>query len=278
MPIFYAPKLVHAIDNTLSQFHRYAEHVHTERWQGVDISKKPEMATWELRDYTLRADLADEMDLEWYRKSVRPSVPWADDHFLERVGGEPLNPGVQWAHWPWAQSARNFLDTTGNTQFSHTYMERYWPRRAGLEFPEHHDHVGIRHRYGDLLDLVQLLHEEPMTRQAYFPVWFPEDTGAHNKTRKPCTLGYWFCVRPPHIHTTYYIRSCDILRHFRDDVYLTIRLTLWILEKLRQADEAKGLEFWKTISPACFTMHIGSLHCFRNDWKALYGENREPTI
>ena len=273
MTILYAPLLRVAIDNTVSAFHKYATLVHTERWQGVDVSKKPDMATWEMLDHSLRADLNDAVDLDHFRKAVKPSLPWADNHFLERVSGKPLNPGEQWAHWPWAQSARNFLDTQvteeGNKGFSHTYMERYWPRYAGPKINESYENEGIRHRYGDLEDLVELLVKEQDTRQAFFPVWFPEDTGAHNTTRKPCTLGYWFVVRDGQLHTTYYIRSCDIMRHFRDDVYLTVRLALWLIDQCKQRHFS-----WQHIAPGRFTMHIGSLHCFRNDWKALFGEDR----
>lgn len=271
--------LQRSIDLVVSTFHRYAALVHTERWQGVDISAKPDMATWELLDYSVRAQLEGQEDLEHYRSVIRPSIPWADDHFDERVSGKPLNPGEQWKKWPWAQSAKNFLD---DSIFSHTYMERYWPRYANkpliAPIPEQEEHQGIRHRYGDLLDLVQLLYNEPYTRQAYFPVWFPEDTGAHNATRKPCTLGYWFVIRDGKLNVTYYIRSCDLMRHFRDDIYLTIRLMLWLLDQCRLKALVNGSlvvnEFWQPLKPGAFTMHIGSLHCFRNDWIALYGERR----
>lgn len=272
MPPHHIPGIGHAIDAAVSMFHRYADLVHTERWQGVDIAAKPEMATWEVLDYSLRANLFGHEDLAYYRGIILPSTPWADDHFAERVCGKPLNPGEQWKKWPWAQSAKNFLD---EQIFSHSYMERYWPRWAGHGGLEHNqlhgiENRGIRHRYGDLIDLMQLLADEPTTRQAYFPVWFPEDTGAHNTTRKPCSLGYWFTVRDGLLHTTYYIRSCDLLRHFRDDIYLTIRLTLWVLMHCRNARP----ELWQAVKPGTFTMHIGSLHCFRNDWMPLFGEQR----
>lgn len=260
MPPHHIPGIGPAIDTAISMFHRYAELVHTERWQGVDVSTKPEMATWEVLDYSLRANLFGHEDLPYYRSIINPSLPWADDHFAERVSGKPLNPGEQWRHWPWAQSARNFLDENG--QFSHTYMERYWNQDGPKS--------GIRHRYGDLIDLMQLLTNEPYTRQAYFPVWFPEDTGAHNTTRKPCSLGYWFIMREDRLNITYYIRSCDLLRHFRDDIYLTIRLMLWVLMHCRNAKPVH----WMTVRPGTFTMHIGSLHAFRNDWMPLFGEQR----
>lgn len=60
----------------------------------------------------------------------------------------------------------------------------------------------------------------------------------------------------------YYLRSCDFVRHFRDDVYLSIRLLLWVLEQCRLANPEMG---WEDIKPGTFTMHITSLHCFETD-------------
>ena len=34
---------------------------------------------------------------------VRPNIPWADDHFEERIGGEPLNPPPSNEWWPYNQ-------------------------------------------------------------------------------------------------------------------------------------------------------------------------------
>jgi hypothetical protein len=61
------------------------------------------------------------------------------------------------------------------------------------------------------------------------------------------------------------MRSCDFVRHFRDDVYLTIRLLLWVLEECRKQD-AGG---WGIVTPGTFRMHITSLHMFVPDRQAL---------
>src|SRR5690606_13014492 len=73
-------------------------------------------------------DLRGRMDLQHWRDDVRPNLPWADDHFLERVGGEPLNPGEEWKNWPWAGSAAKFRDPS--ERFNHSYAERLWPKFA----------------------------------------------------------------------------------------------------------------------------------------------------
>jgi thymidylate synthase len=255
----------------LAQSHR----VHTEKWQGVDIGDKPEMVSYELMNYTFTHDLRGEVDLQHWRHDVQPNLPWADDHFEERVCGKPINPGVEWANWPWGGNAAKFLDEQG--QFNHNYMERYWPKYAGTSGPtrdaEHFDlrfhlyswrgvtpHRGIRNEYGDLNDLVQSLARNPLSRQEWFPIFHPEDVGEVVGGRKPCSLGYQFWVRGQRLHVYYPLRSCDFFRHMQDDIYLTIRLLIWVLNRCREIDEA-----WFDVHPGTFTMHCTSLHVFAND-------------
>jgi len=266
------------------------------RWQSVDVSKRPEAATREVLNYTLKAAVGTE-DLDQLRREIKPNLPWADDHFLERIGGLPLNPGVQWAKWPWGNSANSFRRAEvfgiGSTKrpdggnepgFDHTYMERMWPKDANLDkdgigedgyYPDHHRR-GIRFKYGDAADVVEHLAKHPDSRQAYLPIWFPEDTGKTD-VRVPCTLGYHFIHRHGFLHCTYYIRSCDLYRHFRDDVYLTVRLQLWMLDQLRRTTEVMQFgdhgplqSYWHGVKPGMFTMHIVSLHCFVNDARTLW--------
>lgn len=251
-------------------------------WQGVDVSSKPEMATHEVRHVLIRTHMPSE-DLEYYREQIKPNLPWADDHFEERVCGMPINPGVEWARWPWGQSAKNFLDKTG--RFNHNYMERYWPKFAGRydgpantanevrqklhedgnELTDDHANGGIYHPLGDLRDVVEQLLRDPLTRQAVLPVFFPEDTGAVHGGRVPCSLTYQFIMRNNCLDVSYVIRSCDFKRHFRDDIYLTVRLARWVLHELRKRDPN-----WNKVSPGQYVMLITSLHCFRNDYKELW--------
>lgn len=244
-----------------------AQIVRGARWQGIDVSKKPEMATRELLNTSFQIPIRGIEAIEHWATDTKANLPWADEHFAERVGGVPLNPGASWKTWPWGHSADKFRTQGG--KFDHTYMERFWPKRAGyfdhytvdaegFSDPMH----GIRFEYGDLNDLLQTLQEDPLTRQAYLPVWFPEDGTC--KGRRPCTLGYHFILRYDYLHVTYYIRSCDFVRHWGDDCYLTVRLLLWILDRLRERDER-----WRMVRPGMFTMHIVSLHLFENDYVNL---------
>lgn len=236
---------------------RSAAKVRTETWQGLSTDKRPELATYEQLFVSFSVPLTPHATPQSLAKDIKPDLPWADDHFAERISGMPHNPPPSEAWWPHAESNHPFKDASG--KFSHTYPERYWPKHAGnvrhAQAVANSPHRGIRFEYGDLGDLVALLQQQPLTRQAYLPIFLPEDTGAVHGQRVPCTLGYHFIQRDKKLHVVYYIRSCDFHRHFRNDIYLTCRLLLWILDQTE----------WQGVTPGTFVMHITSLHLFVND-------------
>lgn len=224
-------------------------------WQSQNIVPDHPMAiSYELRNVILSVDVPPTL-VRW-QKIVEPNLPWAEDHFLERVSGEPLNPPPSEAWWPHA--VKGNAEHKEGEQFSHTYPERFWPKRAGEFTPVSEEGfppiLGIRYYYGDLLDVLNLLDKDPGTRQAYLPVWFPEDTGAVEGQRVPCTLGYHFLQRDDKLHCTYFIRSCDFVRHFQDDLYMAGRLVQWVSEQLGIA-----------VVPGELVMHMDSLHVFQGD-------------
>lgn len=268
-------------------FRKHSARVATESWQGREANGKPDLVTHELLSVTMAVPLNYLRSMHHLIDDIRPHLPWADDHFAERVGGEPLNPGNTWHTWRHAASASSFLEGQ-KRQFNHTYMERFWPKYAGLthlgELRENlpieeamsgfDAHRGIRCAYGDLGDLVALLVKEPHTRQAYIPLFFPEDTGIADGGRKPCTLGYQFILRDNRLHIYYPMRSCDFANHWADDCYLAVRLVLWVIEQCREQelatpDYAARENCWGDVTPGTFTMHCTSLHLFRNDFLAL---------
>lgn len=255
---------------------RDAPQVRTERWQGVAANND----TRELRNVNFEVDLSQyELwpltvhGLNLLSHGISPNRDWADAHFMERVGGEPLNPGQTWRQWPYALRADKFRE---QGRFNHSYMERLWPRFArrtedgtlpkrafGRGYPESDNRpkFGIAHGYGDLRDLVELLAKEPYTRQAWIPLFFPEDTGIADGGRKVCTLGYQVIVRDGKAHIWYPLRSCDFIRHFRDDCYLAVRLLLWIMEECQKINPT----VWGSIVPGTFSFHATSLHVFEAD-------------
>lgn len=208
--------------------------------------------------------------VETLQREVEPNLPWAEDHFQERVCGEPLNPSPSEAWWPYAM-AGNRVHKEGE-QFSHTYPERMWPKFANIEGTTAEGrqtfvpHMGLRFGYGDLFDVVDQFVKDPYTRQGYLPIWFPEDTGATQGQRVPCTLGYHFLFRQGGLHLVYPMRSCDLMRHFQDDVYMACRLMQWMCGEINdRVNLAKSPLF----VPGILTMHISSLHIFRGDVEKL---------
>jgi len=171
-----------------------------------------------------------------------------------------MNPNPSHVRWPW-WAGQDEKSKNKDGTFTHTYSERFWP---------HIRCEGIRYAFGDLDSLVHLLLKYPTTRQAYLPIFFPEDTGAVHGGRVPCTLGYHFLMRDGFMHVHYPIRSCDFVRHFRNDCYLTIRLLLWILDRLREKDP----DHWGHVLPGMFSMWCGSLHVFLNDIPIVKGDLR----
>lgn len=241
--------------------------VKTEKWQG--IQSPDEM--WETLNHSFQFIIPH--NLSDLIEEVKPNLPWADEHFEERVGQFPFNPPPSHEIWPFAQNSNEKFG--GSTRFSHTYPERIWPKFAGkfgsfsedtLSIDENFEGKkypieGIRFQYGDFGDVVDLLIREPFTRQAFLPIWFPEDTGSAHGERVPCTIGYHFIRRSRYLHVVYFIRSCDFIRHFRDDIYLACRKVYWLLQKLQNRNPAN----WKEVVPGYFAMHVTSLHCFSKE-------------
>jgi len=230
--------------------------VDTGHWQGVSTAGRPDLQTVEIMNVFFTVVMPP--NIEGLRWEIAPSTPWVDDHFAERVSHDPSNPGEAYKSWPWWRGQEDTTMTEG--KFTHTYQERFWPKRAGLGYEDDHpsdDLFGIRYKAGDLDDLVVLLLHEPYTRQAYLPIFFPEDTGAVHGGRIPCTLGYHFLRRDDWLNMWYFIRSCDYVRHFRDDLYLAARLLLWVIDALSLADDH--------VLPGNFTFVCPSMHYHRGD-------------
>jgi thymidylate synthase len=207
-------------------------------WQAQRMGS-PQETTIEVGDVSFETPLPA-FDVELWQTLTQANLPWAEEHFQERVSGEPLNPPPSHIRWPFAQADNK--EHRLDDKFSHTYPERMWASWFQLK--------GIRFHYGDLAHVVGLLDTRPSTRQAFLPIWFPEDLGAASKgERVPCTLGYHFLIRNGHLKIVYYMRSCDFFRHFNDDVYMAGRLAQWVAEQVQ-------------VTPAKLVMHISSLHIF----------------
>lgn len=238
--------------NLAKRLYNSGYEIKTEKWQGTEISEAHTMI--EILNPSFSCPIPE--GIGELQEQTAPNLPWAEDHFQERVGREPLNPGNEYKNWPYYKhNPENDKFRTEGKKFTHSYMERIWPPET----------MGIRYEYGNFDDVVDLLVREPLTRQAYLPIWYPEDTGVKHGGRVPCSLGYWFIRRGDWLHINYYIRSCDLIRHFNDDIYLTSRKLLWLLNELRTKDP----DTWNKVKPGMLSMYIGSLHCFKPEKETL---------
>jgi hypothetical protein len=273
----------------IRDFVERSEEVDVGEWQSRDIKGDRSKVTWELREASLHFGMP--ASIEQAQWEILPNLPWAEDHFQERVGGMPLNPPPSQAWWPFTQDGhKEFVD--GGGKFSHTYPERFWPRHAGhwpgscphaaemkdrreagyyseSWFCDNITNSGIRFDFGDYNDVVARLVKNPLTRQAYLPIYFPEDTGAPEGERVPCTLGYLFLIRNNQLHLTYHIRSCDFMRHWRDDVYMGVRLAMHTVNLINEQLPTAS------ITMGDMAMHIGSFHVFGGDMAMLEHLHKE---
>lgn len=243
------------------------EPVNRGRWQSLDISESSAHDTYELLNTSLWLDIPETEDEA--SSMVEPDLPWAEGHFRERVAGHPVNPG-DWHHrWPYHAGKEELHQDQG--KYDHNYMERFWAKGLSREITtkdrvvQHMmPYYGYRFDTGDLGSVVELLKRDPLTRQAFLPVWFPEDTGSQQGQRVPCTLGYQFIVKDDRFHVTYFLRSCEIYRHFTNDVYMAMRLGQWVKDMVwsRRAKPELALNAPRM---GTLTMHITNLHGFVGD-------------
>ncbi len=229
-----------SINMVLSYLITYGKEVKPARWQATDLNGNTMV---EIKDVFLKMVMEDSISAIF--GETKANLPWSEDHFQERIGGVATNPGEQWKNWPYYKHGQDDERFRSTGKFSHTYQERFWPTKK----------QGIRFDMGNYDDIVERLKNDPTTRQAFLAIWHPEDQSNHGG-RLPCTIGYWFNVEGNKLNITYLIRSCDAIRHFRNDVYMTQRLAGHTAAQL-------GLEV------GIMTMWIGSFHCFSSDLYTL---------
>lgn len=234
-------------------------------WQSEATSLK----TYEMPNLIVQAEIPT-LD-GWIADMCEPDLPWADVHFEERVSGIPHNPPPSYTAWPWhsAKEADHHIKPQPGSHemaFDHSYPERFWPKGARRPLYAGADpNRGIRFEMGDLNDVVNQLKKDSWTRQAYLPVWFPEDTGGVgnlHEIRVPCTLGYHFIRNGPNLDINYFLRSCDLTRHFHNDVYFAMRLLLWVVDQMGWRND------FGVPRPGELTMFISNMHLFEADvWR-----------
>lgn len=233
-------------------------------WQGT----KAPATMWETLWLSWRAPMPGHESTA--KEVIKPNLPWADDHFRERVGKIPVNPPPSHKIWPYNQNGN--IDFMAGEVFDHTYPERFWPKFAPYNPKKSYlskSRSGIRFMYGDYDDFIKKLVEDPETRQAYLPIWFPEDTGCPSNIRVPCTLGYHVIIRNGYLHITYFMRSLDMLRHYQDDIYLCWKLADNVRSRLAEKgiDVKLGYMSFTAINCHVFNVDLDALKYKLKTWK-----------
>lgn len=235
------------LDDVSLHLKSYGKLTKMKKWQARDVAT----GMFEVFNVNINYELPQQpgsgnLNLKKLVDDIKPDLPWADDHFKERTSGVPMNPAPSYEWWPYYKQPENW-EITDDHKFSHTYPERMWTDPI----------EGIRYKYGNLADVVELLNNDKHTRQAFLPIWFPEDTGAVHGERVPCTIGYQFYIREGRLSVFYPMRSCDLRRHFKNDLYMAARLAGWVTQELRTMGN--------DVKIGNLFMNIWNLHVFEGE-------------
>lgn len=206
--------------------------------QNKNIDGDKDYETKELQNYSYTI-LHPERVLNDPHEKV--DVEWCEAEFLERISPLPINPGEAYKLRP--EVWNEFLvpnpgwDHLPDRVFDYTYSERM---------------------YDQLPKLIEYLKADPDTRRAYLSIWNPYDLMiVDTLVRVPCSLGYLFQIRDGKLTVKYSMRSCDIMTHFANDVYLAAKLQAYVAEQV-------GVGIGHLVH------EIGSLHAYNKDLKGVF--------
>ncbi len=205
--------------------------------QDQDVKDDPDFQTMELCGYSyilteFSTDSLEDM-LCNSGKINRDWLSYENDERLNGLGGKQLNPGIAYTFNGefWNKFLRNGV-------FSYSYAER-WQEQLPY--------------------IIRELILNPNTRQAVMTMYDKHQDMMHwgGRDRVPCSLTYQFMLREDKLVLIYNQRSCDFVKFFPSDVWLTVSLLKHVANEI-------GRE------PGQFIHMLGSLHAFAGDLK---GEN-----
>ena len=207
--------------------------------QNLVVKGNPDFETKEIINYSYTL-LSVEDSPKFF--ADKESEEWVKEEFLERITkdgmGLPHNPGKAWLirKHVWTQFLVRFL--SGKEGFDYTYSERFG------------EHSAIQR-------IILEIGKNPDSRQLILSVWDRNDiTVIGGKKRVPCSIFYQILVREGGIIVIYNQRSCDVVTHFFNDVYLAWELGVYIAENT-------GYKMVRLVH------NIGSLHCYAKDFSTL---------
>jgi len=196
--------------------------------QDQQVGRDPRFMTIELTGYAYTLTGYDDADRAVLY--MQNSLDWARAEASERLVGEvvPPNPGSAWREdrGRWEKFVRDGA-------FSYSYAERW--------------------QY-QLPYIIRELRNRPSTRQAVMTMYDVHQDMMNwgGRDRVPCSLSYQFVIRDGVLTLVYNQRSCDFVKFFSTDVYITCELLK------HMARETKTL-------PGRLIHFLGSLHAFAGD-------------
>lgn len=162
--------------------------------------------------------------------------PWADKEFIERIDNTQLiNPGEAWK-----ERKEVWTEYLHDGKFAYTYNERI-------------------NKLDQLEKIIKRIKQDPGSRQLWLSIWNSviDINNLGGLSRVPCSLGYNFQVRDGKLNMHYVMRSCDFSTHFRNDVYLAIKLLEYVAERTNN-------------KVGDFTHTMFSLHVYKKDVEDVF--------
>lgn len=205
----------------------------TDTVQDQYVGDNPDFETLELLSYSYC--IQNYNDLENLLSHMKVNETWVHAEYEERLNFELVykNPGQAWK-----KNCDFWNKYLRNGKFSYSYPERW---QAQIPY------------------VIDELKKFPNTRQAIISMY--ESTKDINNwggiDRVPCSLTYQFIKRDGVLHVIYNQRSCDYTLFYASDVYLTIRLMIFIAEQIGA-------------KPGYLYHNLGSLHCFKKYVKGVF--------
>ena len=142
-----------------------------------------------------------------------------------------------------------------------TITEAAHPHLAQLNHGDEPDYAYTDRLRGSIEAITEALRNDPDTRRAYHPIFYPQDTVVASRlVRIPCSLGYQALIRQAndgekYLHPTYLQRACDFDKFWLTDIWLARQWQRELQENLIDA----GLD---DIRLGNTTHFITSLHSF----------------
>lgn len=195
--------------------------------QDQNVEDDPRYETLELTAYQYSLKDPRTADLAKMVKYLGGNLGWANQELIDRIQWSP-NPGYAWItdFEKWSKFIRD-------GKFSYHYAERLAPQLDAV---------------------INELKIRPNTRQALMAMYDDRADRMNwgGRDRVPCSLTYHFMLRQGGLTVIYSQRSCDFLKFFATDVYITVGMA----EHVAREIDSEVVQFVHVIN---------SLHAFRGD-------------